>query len=54
MYDKKYDIAWKPLKERREERAKIRAALEELNEVETWDVHVRQAIHLLEEVLDNK
>ena len=40
--------------EKREERTKIRMALEELNEVETWDVHVQQAIHLLEEVLDNK
>ena len=54
MYEKGYNIAWKPLKEKREERAKIRMALEELNEVETWDVHVQQAIHLLEEVLDNK
>ena len=52
MYEKGYDI--KQAEKRYEQRKKIRMALEELNEVETWDVHVKQAIHLLEEVLDNK
>lgn len=51
MYEKGYDI--KQIEKRHEQRTKIRMGLEELNEVETWDVHVQQAIHLLEEVLDN-
>lgn len=52
MYEKGYDF--EKIEKRFEQRKKIRMALEELNEVETWDVHVQQAIHLLEEVLDNK
>ena len=54
MPTKRYDIDWKSLRERREERAKIRVALDDLKEVKEWNVHVIQAIHLLEEVLDNK
>lgn len=52
MYEKDYDTE-KAVK-RYEQRKKIRIALEELNEVKIWDVHVLQAIHLLEEVLDNR
>jgi len=34
-------------------RNRVAQALEELKEAEVWDVHVQQAIHILEEVLDN-
>ena len=34
-------------------RNRVAQALEELKEAEVWDVHVQQAIHILEDLLDN-